>query len=193
MRRKTLAAFLLGLGLCSEVLASPTLFIYVDEWGHGSGTSGPGFLDADPTGGVRNWDVLLYDLPFKGTPGDLQIYEQRNGRKLAHVIRFTGLGQMIFYSNDVDGLDEPADTPTPPQNAWPPGAMNAVQVDAAGSEGDTRATYEPRAGQPGWDRSEPSYTFVTEAQLPSAPPEPATAALLTVGGLATLLRRCRRR
>jgi hypothetical protein len=188
-----LAAFLLGVGLCGEVLAAPTIFIYVDEWGHGAGTTGPGVLDADPTGGVRNWDVLLYNLPFKGTPGDLQIYEQRNGRKLAHIIRFTGLSQMIFYSNNVDGLDEPADTPTPPQNAWPPGAMNAAQVDEAQSDGDLRATYEPRAGQPGWDRSAPSYTFFIEAPLPSTLPEPATAALLALGGLAALLGRRRRR
>jgi hypothetical protein len=192
MKWQAMAALLVGLVFCGEALAAPTLFIYVDEWGNASGTDGQGFLGDDPTLGVSNWDVLIFNLPFKGTPGDLQVYEQRDGRKLADIIRFTGQGQMIFYSNDANGLDEPANTPTPPQNAWPVGAMNAAQVDMTGSGADGSAVYVPRAGQPGWNVSGPSYTILFGVQLPSVP-EPATVVLMTLGGLAVLLRRRGRR
>jgi hypothetical protein len=164
--------------------------IWIDEWGNGVGTRGAGFRGPDPTGGIYNWNVLIYNLPFAGTPGDLQVYEQRNGRKLSQVIRFTGHSQLVFYSNDVGGLNEPADTPTPPQNAWPVGGMNAAQVDVTGSEGVVYAFYQPRAGQPGWDATGPSYTIVIKDPLPGVP-EPCTAALLTLGGAAALLRRRR--
>lgn len=191
MKTTMLAALVLVLVLGGEALAAPTLFIWIDEWGHGVGTSEQGVRGPDPTGGIPNWNVLIYELPFDGTAGDLQIYEQRGGRKLSHIIRFTGHKQVVFYSNDVNGLISWADTPKPPQNAWPLTGLVKAEADVTGSGTDLHVLYEPKAGQPGWTAAIPSYTILIGAALPA--PEPATVGLLALGGLGMLLRRRRRR
>jgi hypothetical protein len=111
--------------------------------------------------------------------GDVLLFD---GGAVLDVIRFNpgqNGGSLLFYSDNVDGFDSPADT------VGPPGALYA-NVSAI-NEG---AIYTPLAGQPGFvaGASAPvTYKFLSEI------PEPATLPLLGSGliGLAVVLRKRR--
>src|SRR5271165_837956 len=94
---------LLALGALTSLLAAATAYgqfnLTFDEWGNS--TYQPGQLMPDPTGGVLNWNVLVYNLPFAGLPGDVLMYDPVVGTTnyvLGDVLRFDGNGHMIFYS-----------------------------------------------------------------------------------------------
>src|SRR5207302_1852362 len=92
--------------------------ISIDEYGHMTTNNVlalPGVLAPDPTGGLLNWNVLIYTLPFRGVRGDVLIQDpSESGSPILDVIRFDGQSRMIFYSDSIDGYDAPADTPGPP-------------------------------------------------------------------------------
>ncbi len=158
--------------------------ITVDENGKGSLTNTDGFfgslgsaLQNDPgPGGLNN--VLTYSLlnPPGLTAGDVLITDDG---LIMDVVRFNpngtcadgSLGCLVFYSDNVDGIDALADTSGPPLAFYP----NTIIVPEIGSEADNRALYTPMAGEPG---------FVAGASGPvhyvliSDVPEPASLAIL---------------
>lgn len=144
-----------------------------DEYGNSSYL--PGYpVNPDPTGGVPDWDVLMYDLPFAGVAGDLLIYEESSG-DLGDIIRFDGNWHLIFYSSGASGIITPADVPYPPS----PILGNVENATDVGGY----AYYTPTAGTPGYDLSNPTYRF-------SEVPEPGTGALVALGaGLLLVVRR----
>lgn len=138
----------------------------------------PAAFQNDPgPGGLSN--VMTYDLlnPPGLVAGDVLLTD--NGVFL-DVIRFNpnqigaggGIGTLVFYSDNIDGFDDKADT------FGPPGSFYANTVTIAEVNG--QAVYIPAAGQPGFvaGASAPvQYTFVSDAQVP----EPGTLWLLGAG------------
>src|SRR5204863_701600 len=118
--------------------------ITIDEFGHGIGTLGPGFIGNDPGPGGLN-GVLIYNLPFVGTQGDLFLLEPTGGG--SDVLRFNGNSTVIFYSDNVGGADAPADTATPPGQFY----TNLLQINEVGPEGNNGFFYVPVAGNPGFN------------------------------------------
>ncbi len=174
-RRWPVSLILLGLFFCSTAYAGP--LIAIDEFGNGIGTLGPGFIAPDPgPGGLSA--VLTYRLPFLGVPGDVTFGVEPGINFGGDVIRFNGSGTVIFYSDNVDGFDAPADTPAPPGALY----ANVVTVQEVGPEGFNAASYTALPGQPGFDPSGPSYIFVSDGVIP----EPSTWLMFSTG-LAGLL------
>ena len=171
------AAVLIGAG---SALAQPNLTI--DEFGHSNFQ--PGFLGPDPTGGFTNGPVMIFPLPFAGTPGDVLLHDGSLSNAFLDVVRFTGNGQVIFYSDNVDGVDAPADTSAPP-NPLMPNQINLVEPQNEG--GIEQVFYAPTPGQPGFDPSGTTYTFISDV------PEPGTTALLLAGLGLVGLRRLRQK
>lgn len=176
-----------NLSLRGLIVATLVLFVTVwsikaeqltfDQFGDSSYL--PGYLvNPDPTGGVPDWDVLMYDLPFAGNvwvAGDLSVYEGSLSGDLVNVIRFDGNGHLIYYSSGASGITAPADVPYPPS----PPLDNIAETFEVGGY----AYYTPTEGLPGYDLSNPTYRF-------SEVPEPGTGALVALGaGLLLVVRR----
>lgn len=158
--------------------------ITIDENGNGIGTNGSGFFANDPgPGGLLN--ILTYRLPFAGFQGDVLMTD---ASIILDVIRFNGDGTVKFYSDNIDGFDDPGDTPGPPWAFY----LNRVFVAELGSEGDAGAFYTLLPGQPGYNAaSNPTYHFISDGTA-LAVPEPATIVLLGAG-LAAMGLRARKR
>jgi|SRR5215831_6440176 len=157
--------------------------ISVDEFGNLfiNGIRGPnGVKGTDPgPGGLAN--VLIYTLPFAGVQGDVFPSEVNPElcAPLCDVVRFNGNGTLIFYSDNIDGFDSPADTTGPPTIFY----TNRVNIIEVGPEGNNSAIYTPTANQPGFDALfAPTFTLISDSPVP----EPSTW-FLTVGGTALLL------
>ena len=130
-----------------------------------------GFFSDDPgPGGLTG--VLTYNLPFAGTQGDVALVDFGCGC-LSDIIRFNGDGTLIFYSENFAGLDSLADTVAPPQNLYD----NLVIIPEFGDDIFSSAMYTPFDGDPGFDVSNPNYTFVSEETVP----EPSSVAMLLMG------------
>src|SRR3974377_1295401 len=109
---------LLALCAVSSLLAlvpaqAQVLIFTVDEFGN-SNFGPPGQLLPDPTGGVPNANVLIYQLPFPGVAGDVLMMDNPANPVMLDVLRFDGNFHLIFYSDNADGFASPADTPSPP-------------------------------------------------------------------------------
>lgn len=146
-----------------------------DEWGNATVNGSPwapGQQQPDPTGGVANWNVLVYNLPFAGIQGDVIMYDGAITNGLSDVVRFDGNGHLIFYSENNNGYDSLADTPSPPNPLY---ANQAGIVEQGIEEIDAWGDWAPGVGQPGWDPSNPNYTFYSDV------PEPSSVALLLAG------------
>ena len=169
-----------------SVMGQPNQLWTFDEFGNATFNGSPwqlGQLMPDPTGGVPNWNVLVYNLPFAGVAGDVLMHDPLAGNGVLDVLRFDGNFQLIFYSDNVDGYEAPADTPSAPS----PLLGNQANITEQGPEGGYQwGDYSPLVGQPGWDPSNPSYSFISDV------PEPGTGVLL-VGGMALLGARFLRR
>ena len=156
--------------------------ITVDENGNGNinGTPLGWTVGADPgPGGLSS--VLIYSLPFAGLQGDVGLFDADVGATLDY-IRFNGDGTLIFYSDNVDGFDALADTPSPPFSFY----SNLVQINEVGTEPNNGAFYTPVPTQPGWNPSDPTYHFISDNV-----PEPGTLLAFVSGfaGLAGTLKR----
>jgi PEP-CTERM motif len=158
-----------------------------DEFGNGA--FGPGVLQADPTGGYLGGPVMVYPLPFAGTPGDVLMHDGGLAGLALDVLRFTGNGQLIFYSDNIDGFDAPADTGGPP-NPLLPNQANIVEQGVEGGFQD--AFYAPIPGQPGFDPTLPpgaTYHFISDYAVP----EPTSLSIVAIGAIAGSLFVRRRR
>lgn len=190
MNRKTIlvfAAAMLPLLVVGVAFGQSANLIF-DENSNSSinGTFQPGSSSNDPGPGGLN-GVLTYNLPFAGTAGDVLLQDPLEGNLILDVLRFNGNGTLLFYSDNVGGVDSLADTETRPGSFY----TNQVTLQEVGMEGGLQgATYTPTAGMPGFDASNPTYAFISDT------PEPATLSLLATGavamGLFGLLRRRRR-
>ncbi|MEO8716091.1 MAG: PEP-CTERM sorting domain-containing protein [Acetobacteraceae bacterium] len=177
-----------------------TVTINVDENGNGHFMNSSGFMSALPfallndpgPGGLNN--VLTYSLlnPPGLTAGDLLLTDADAGGAFLDVVRFNptqtcsdgSMGCLVFYSDNVDGFDSLADTPSPPGSFY----ANTLSIPEVGPEGNNGAIYTPVAGQPGFvagSAGPVTYIIVSDA------PEPASMLLLGVGvlGLAAFRRR----
>jgi hypothetical protein len=148
--------------------------------GFGGPQAEPSAFQNDPgPGGLNN--VMTYDLinPPGLVAGDVLMTD--NGVVL-DVIRFNpnqigaggGTGTLVFYSDNVDGFDDKADTFGPPASFY----ANTVTI----AEVNGQAVYIPAVGQPGFVAGAAApvqYTFVSgsDAQVP----EPGTLWLLGSG------------
>jgi len=184
MKRLLQALLLVGAAITlgsSNAKADPsTNTVIVDEFGGGRYQSLGGYpalavvTNLDTTGGLLNWPVLTYTLPFLGTAGDVLMHEPlQPGSPVLDVLRFDGQGHLIFYSDNLDGFDAPADTPGMPD----PLQTNTFDITELGNATFAYGNYVPTADQPGWDASAPGYTFISEGVVP----EPQISALLVTG------------
>ena len=177
-----------------SAFASNTSFAQftIDEFG-GPLTSFPSFIGPDPSGGVAG-PVLIYNLPFGVTSGDLILTEPGTpaGGPASDIIRFMtstanpNQSIAIFYS-DVSAAD-PADSPA---DVGLPAQLQSLTftIPEVGPEGNNGAVYLASPGMPGAD-----FTGVAiQYNIISDVPEPGSAALL-LGGLGLLvgIRRFRR-
>jgi hypothetical protein len=173
----------LGLLLSAlTVIAFPTqagviVNVNVDEFGNGATDyqtplhSLPSGLTTDPSGGL-GVPVLVYALPFTPTPGDVHLTEIVGSTVVdSDVIRFFS-NFLIFYSDNGDGVDAPADTGFPD-----PLSTNVVFISEVGPEGNNGAKYTPGAGNPGFFNSDfsPTYNIISDS------PEPATTSFVALG------------
>jgi hypothetical protein len=157
--RWSLSLILLGLCFYSMAYAGArSRVIAIDEFGNGIGTLSRGFMLPDPgPGGLPS--VLTYILPFQGTAGDVTFGVEPGLVFGGDIIRFNGNGTVIFYSDNVPNPDSPADTIAPPSQLYP----NRADVQEIEN---TVAFYTPSPGQPGWDRRNPTYIFISDGMLP---------------------------
>jgi hypothetical protein len=165
-----LAALLMSLlcaGLAWGQAGAPLVF---DEEGHGA--FGPGVIAPDPgPGGLPA--VLTYHLPYAGLPGDVLLTDADVGGNFLDVIRFNGDGTLRFYSDNTNGIDNLADTPSAPGALYP----NQIRIPELGPEGNNGALYTPTPNQPGFDPSNPTYFFQSDTRVP----EPSSIALFGLG------------
>jgi hypothetical protein len=172
MQRFALYAALLALLASAPMFAGP---IVIDENGNASINgvlSHSGVIGQDPgPGGLAG--VLIYTLPFAGFQGDVYLTDADFGGLRLDVLRFNGNATVIFYSDNLDGLDAIGDTFGPPSQIYP----NFVSVQEIGNETFSTGTYTPARGQPGFDQSNPTYIFVSEGTVP----EPGSIGLIAAG------------
>jgi len=117
------------------------------------------------------------------TAGDVLLVDS-NGLFL-DVIRFNPnevapdgtIGTLLFYSDNIDGFDDGADTPGPPQAFY----ANLVRIPEIGDETNNGAFYTPAPGQPGYvNATNPvTYTFISDGLGPV--PEPSSLLLVGTG------------
>jgi hypothetical protein len=181
-----------GFTYAMTAISSSAQVITFDENGNANfgGTKLPFFVGPDPSGGLTV-NVLVYQLPFLVTPGDVALIENTNSPvlNLSDVVRFVtpssaNNSEMIFYSDldDNPPVDSLADTGLPQT----PNPFYIFETGFAG--GGDGAIWTPTPGEPG---SMPSGGTI-QYNIISDVPEPGTLTLAACGGglvLAALRRR----
>lgn len=189
------AALALLLGAPGLNAAGIPIQTTVDEFGNGTSdyslnTTLPSAVTVDITGGLPGTQVLVYRLPYLAVEGDVRLNESDLAVVPSDVIRFFNFNSvsfMVFYSDNADGVDSPADTGLP-TNAF----TNVVTIKEIGPEGNNGATYTPGKGEPGYISTDFSvtYNFTSDSETP----EPATLGMMGFGLVALAgTRKLRRR
>jgi hypothetical protein len=183
VRAAAVGAFALVIGWAGSASGQGfSVTIEVDENCNGTLTNTDGALAPLPCtlaqdpgpGGLPG--VVTYDLlgPPGLVAGDLFLLDAECNCIL-DVVRFNSPGTLVFYSDNIDGFDDLADTPGPPGGFY----GNTFIIPEVGPEGNNGATYTPTAGQPGFVAGAPgAVTYIIHSDL--AVPEPATLALLGI-------------
>ena len=186
---KRLPRILLALALPSAIAVSTASaqnkLVTVDERGNGnlSGLPLPSSLMLDPFSGMT---TLAYQLPFPGTPGDIQLIEvNRPQPNISDVIRFDGNSHLFFFSDQDGPPVDPADVGLPQPSA----VLQSIAIPEVGPEGNNGALYTPNPGDPGFDGTVGllAYHFISDAPVP----EPTTLVLASLAGLLVTRRRRR--
>ena len=160
--------------------------VNLDEFGNGSTDyltplhSLPDSLGPDPNG--EPGPHLVYLLPFTPVAGDVLLSDSAVAFVLGDVVRFSSavingsiVNYMVFYSDNGDGVDAPADI-----SGLPAGRnTNNVTILEIGPEGSNGATYTPTAGQPGYFSTD--FTMTYHITSDSSVPEPASLFLMAAG------------
>ena len=143
--------------------------ITVDENGNG-GQPFPGLRNDPGPGGLPAVATYpLIALGFAGTimtPGDVLMTD---AGAVLDVVRFNQDPirgpTLVFYSDNVDGFDSLADTPSPPLAFY----ANSISIPELGSEGNNGAVYTPLPGQPGSvDSFAVTYNIISDVPGPIA-------------------------
>lgn len=197
------AVALLVASLAGSASAAPfSVSITVDENCNGSFSNTTGFTSslacgflADPgPGGLGS--VMTYSLqnPPGVTAGDVLLQDGPGG-PILDVIRFNpaescfgSVGCVVFYSDNVDGMDAGADTTRPPGAFY----SHTVTLLEVGTEQNNGAVYTPIFGQPGFVSGAAGPVTYTLLSDTTPIPEPASLILLGSGLLLGASRRRRR-
>jgi hypothetical protein len=182
-----LAAGLLALGI-AKLDAQSTINVNLDEYGTAAvwtngaapGTGLGSSQITDPSGGLPGYTVLVYSLGFTNMPGDVLVQDPTySGSPILDVLRFLANGQLIVYSDNLNGLTTPGDTPGMP-NPLLSNILFATKNYASSSV--ATAVWTPTASQPGYNPgfTQISYTFFDPGF--ASVPEPATTGLLAIAG-----------
>jgi hypothetical protein len=178
-----LGAILLAFGMHSPAAAQNNPLITVDENGNGTllfpgaaavPTVGVLAPDPGPGGGPA---VLTYSLLGPPAAGDVRLQDGTGG-PILDVVRFNPAGtggnpaypaSLVFYSDNVGGLDSLGDTLAPPSSFY----TNTLTILEIGTETDNGAIYTPSAGQPGFVAGfQVTYDMISDAGVPV--PEPGS-------------------
>ena len=201
MKRHTILAIVI-VAACALVGTSTllaqgfTITISADENGHGTlvnsnGFSsalpfallpdpGPGGLPAAATYGLLNppglvaGDLIFFEVPVNTISDLIRFNPNQNG------------GSLVFYSDNLNGVDALADTGLPTALY-----ANNITFTEVGPEGANGLTYTPVAGQPGFVAGAAgpvTYVITSDSRVP----EPCSLTLLALGA-ACGLASCRRR
>jgi hypothetical protein len=184
MKRLTKTLFAIGF---SSAITANRLFAQIftfDENGNYTMNGGPVPVPVpvqvapDPSGGIAA-NVLIYQLPFVVTPGDVALLENgQTSQTPSDIVRFfspagANFSDIIFYS-DV----EPGEPNTDLADSGLPVSPNAFPIPEVGPEGNNGATWNPLPGQPG---SAPTGVNI-QYNIISDVPEPSALVLATLSG-----------
>lgn len=175
MQRSLFLTFAVLAALGTRGLASTLTY---DELGNG--TTGAGVLAPDPgPGGLPA--VLTYSLGFAVVPGDVLLLD---GPNVLDVVRFNepptgGPGTLVFYSDNTDGVDALADTPSPPGGFY----SNLVRIPEVGPEGNNGAFYTPGPNDPGFvaGATPVTYHLISDSSPVPLPSTAGAGLVLLVG------------
>jgi hypothetical protein len=183
---KTLVVFGCTFAVSATLFGQALPTLTFDENGNGNfnGSPLPYTVAPDPSGGIAG-NVLIYQLPFPVTPGDVVLIEPTGvGSDLIRFLPSSAGAQslMIFYS-DLSETNDPSSL----ADTGLPRSPNAIPINEVGPEGNDGAQWNPLPGQPGSTSAPVLYNIISDV------PEPGVAALSLCGlGLLFVANRSRR-
>jgi hypothetical protein len=158
--------------------------ITLDEKGNGFITASQPFAYTNAVEPISGIATLRYDLPFKGTAGDVLLQESASG-PLSDILRFDGVAHVYFFSDGSDGIESLADVALLPSPITP----NRSFLEEGMEGGLQYIYYTPVAGEPGFKDVAPGTTYYIISDIP----EPSVTMMLgCMGGGLLLLQTMRR-